>query len=516
MVAFIQALINLLAALAGSIQRYPDNSQIDQCVPVAADLTSLYDANRAQLEQHIAGYLAAVRARWARAEAQGLIQYLQNSESMQAQMASQDVKWIDGLRGKRFSKYYDRLWFGQLPVTLAIDLVQQAEATALQNITVDKPTLLESVYQLRRLDDLLIRILAAKTAADLTGCTLAEVLTLYRTEGNLGVPRDAESIDQLIPPREPDHYEGTKLNYYDLPNSPNFSSLVYVWGSNQLGTEDIAINAAITDWMIHIAGLDIINQVNFGEWSARNWSAQTGTPVTPDSRRAMIDELRTKMRVEAVYRDAAGNLQVINGIPVPYDGFVRVLPTDTEFLISRILAEAVLFLRFGGRPRYLNGTVDDPPGFPADWIAPPRLTYALYNLQVGTPNKSPKEAFVMSALIYASSTTGAKYQALRSEISADAGFKERLQKDIGPDVRHAAFITQEMVDAYFPEIQSWLFDAAKGKRRVELLSNFIETADRKVWISWDKSGINSYRGNANRYHLLYVYYHLLTGVEPPF
>ena len=144
--AFIQALINLLAALAGSIQRFPDNSQIDQCVPVAADLTTLYDADRAQLEQHVAGYLATVRARWERAEAQGLIQYLQDSESMQAQMANQDVKWINGLRGKRFSKYYDRLWLGQLPVILAINLVQQAEAAALQAITTDNPTMLESVY----------------------------------------------------------------------------------------------------------------------------------------------------------------------------------------------------------------------------------------------------------------------------------------------------------------------------------------------------------------------------------
>jgi hypothetical protein len=81
-------------------------------------------------------------------------------------MAGQDVKWIDGrygLRGTKISMMYSRLSTEQERVALAISLVTESDpSVAIQNMLTDKPVLLESMTELRRLDDLLIRILSAK------------------------------------------------------------------------------------------------------------------------------------------------------------------------------------------------------------------------------------------------------------------------------------------------------------------------------------------------------------------
>lgn len=520
MIGIIQAFLNFLAAMGGTDVRLPSNADIDQYIPTGNDLTMLYDNDLPRLEANLITYLDAVKERWERADALGIRQILGLSKGTQSLMAGQEIKWIDGrygLRGSKIRLLYNRLSTEQESVVLALSLVTEADATiAIQNMTIDKSTLLESVTELRRLDDLLIRILSAQKAVTLTSCTLAETLALYRTEGNLGAPRSSSSIDLLIPPREEGNIEGSSLNYYNRPHSPNLSSLVYVWESGQFTSEDDARNHALIGWMIHIAGLDIYATPNIAKLSSILWTAHTGGTVSESSRQTVLDALKANFLIETVRRNVTGVLEVTNGFTIGSGEFVRIMPTDPELLISSVLAEATLLLRYVGRPRHLNDTLVDPPGFPANWIAPPRLTYALYNLQVGTPGGSPKEAFVMSALVYAYRTKGSKYKKLRDEIKADATLKAKMKTSIIAAVRNNDEISQAIVDVEFPPIKAWLMNTTKGKKRFELLSHFVETADRRVWKSWDKAGINSYRGNANRYHMLFVYFHLLTGEELPF
>lgn len=521
MIGLIQALLNFAAALDNRTVRSPDDSELDQYIPSNDDLTRLFDNNRGTLESNLAAYLDIVRERWNRAESEGIREILNQSRSIQSQMSGQDVKWIDGrygLRGSKISMFYHRVSSEQESVALAISLVTEADPTvAIQNMTADKPLLLESVAELRRLDDLLIRILSAKKAATLTGCTLAETLALYRTEGNLGVPRSAESIDLLIPPREPGYTEGSSFSYYEKTNSPNLSSLVYLWEADHFTSEDEAKNEALIAWLVHVAGLDYYASLGpeIARISSVLWSTQMGSPVSEASRQTAFDQLKANLRIETVLRNASGDFEITSGL---ISGeMVRVLPLDNELLISSILAEATLLLRYVGRPRHLNNSLDDPSGFvPGNWIAPPRLTYALYNLQVGTPAGSPMQAFVMSALVHGYRTKGAKYQELRDEIDADSTLKAKMKASIISAVTKNDVITSAIVSANFPPIKAWLMHTTKGKKRIELLSHFIETADRRVWTSWDKAGINSYRGNANRYHMLYVYFHLLTSESLPF
>lgn len=521
MVGLVQALINLLAALAGSFERLPNQSQLDFCVPVISDLTTLYDSDRVQLEQKVSDYLATVRARWERAQDQGLIPFLQNSRAAQDQMADQDVKWLGGLRGEKIGKFYHRVWFGQFPVELAIELVQKAPTTALLAMTMDKTALETSIIQLRRLDDLLIRVLSAKTAAGLSGCTLAEILALYRTEGNLSVPRSHDSLQQLIPPREPAHFEATMMNDASLPFSPNLAAQVFLHDRSFFTSEEKAKNYALLVWMVQLAGLDIVARDGFSDWSANNWSSHTQTSISPADRQAVYDLLKSKMIVETVRREAAtGQLVATPGFGP--DGFLRISPQDPEFLVSTVLADAALFLRRSGRPQSFGA----PAGYTEDWIAPPRLSYTMYNLQVGTPEKQgcsmPKEAFLMSAVdaAWRSKSYGPqirnRYQPIRAEIESDTQLKDALGTQGVLRKAIPGCITGEEIAAGYPIIRQWLLDDAKGEERIRLVSHFVETENRVVWTSWDEAGLNSYRGNANRFHLLYVYFHLLTQEDSPF
>src|SRR5688500_13598684 len=61
------------------------------------------------------------------------------------------------------------------------------------------PERIAAVRQLRRVDDILIRMLAVKQASVAPHVPMAEVMALYRTEGNLDVPCGFHSVIGLVP-----------------------------------------------------------------------------------------------------------------------------------------------------------------------------------------------------------------------------------------------------------------------------------------------------------------------------
>lgn len=109
-----------------------------------------------------------------------------------------------------------------------------------------------------------------------------------------------------------------------------------------------------------------------------------------------------------------------------------------------------------------------------------------------------------------------RYQPIRAEIESDTQLKDALGTQGVLRKAIPGCITGEEIAAGYPIIRQWLLDDAKGEERIRLVSHFVETENRVVWTSWDEAGLNSYRGNANRFHLLYVYFHLLTQEDSPF
>jgi hypothetical protein len=437
-------------------KRYvPDDSKL-----TAANIDSVFNT-----------YLATVRGRWQTANAAGLIALLDAGRNVPASSVRRAIQGFEPP-----SRFDFRL-------NLSND--RQGERTTLgRTLASGNPVALgtlnqkiEALHQLRRVDDILIRVLAARRASDITQLPLAEIMAFYRTEGNLDVPVALASFTGLVPSDSP-----TALSQIaHMPEHPTARGARMwphlVWLSKATGVYlgfDISPAAdalrlkepALVDWMLQLCGLDKVQQIYetvthagasmtdfFAIFSEENWTA-AGVATT---------RAASAQRWQAL----VNNLAVTNiaGATPPS---IAVLPTDPVEFVARVLAEGAMMLRASGG----NDT----------------SRYLRYHAGL-----EQATAIYLRGLTVAQKTSGARYRPLRDAIAANAPFAATLRSldNRIRNERDSKMAVAELNTAS-GDLQAWL--GAGGAARVALLIDFLETAGTDIWPTWTE-----HRGNLSRH-----------------
>ncbi len=540
------AILQALLAAAGESLRLPSDSDTATLIPKDTDFSWFFNNDHATFDNQFTQYFAEVKDRWDRADLLGLKDLLEQNivaseAASDAEMATSSIKRIEGLVGAKFEMNTHRISLRN--VGQAIDLIENDAQTAISLFS-SEAIALEYLHELRELDDILIRMLSARSAADIAGVSLAEILALYRTEGNLGAVQPYKRLPGGLPALD-DGLESSRLNSVK-GSIPNIFRRVYLTdpsGFTDVDKKKAIQNDALFIWLIQIAGLDIVaHRVKsepgdpldeLANWSKQHWDHK-GPTVTVASRKAHWEDIAGDFEVEWIERDAADRLVVE---PFPQSGdkpstgsptYVRVVPKDPERLIATALSEAALFMRMiGSADVFLFGVGINglPVGHsPSKWIMPARLTYAIYNLYVSGPN-SPRlhldggdfpYAFVISAISHAHRSKKAIHKPLRDEINNDDTifyiteilygrngsetdvvievlFREIVKKlhcrlsGVGCKGLEKKKDDSASICAEFQlDIVEWLANSTRGKIRIELIAHFIETANLVDWGSWNR------------------------------
>jgi hypothetical protein len=393
-----------------------------------------------------------------------------------------------------------------------------------------------AVAELRNADNVCIRVLAARRAALRLGLPVAEVLALYRTEGDLQVPVSLPSVDQLIPSTEPS--PATSL----AETGPLIRQMVFLAKATELQKGKLAAEAAsraMEVWLLQLAGLDHLSRRIFplaltpkllpqlARFSAAN-AARVPAVATLDGLVGATQRwqsLDAGLRAFLVRPHADGSREAMSISPsepdLEADDAVLVAPADPVDFVARVLAEGAAYLRrLGTADDVLMSDGDtpgpddpDPPALPAGH--PLRgeflghgLAYFRYNLQVGARTGSPYQAGMISAVANAAASTNPVYQELRDAINGSDQLREIA--------RQLDFITGEKDAALIKDLwwANYLAPALRDPvhpERARLLAQFVATATTADWSRRSfarprPGGKGSPRGNASRYQQLLNFY----------
>jgi hypothetical protein len=392
--------------------------------------------------------LLTVAPRWIEVQAGGIDELERVHVHAQA-MAGTSVTVPPGL-DYRYNNYAFRL---SLDVTasasggaVAMRALAEADGSRLDSLlarlTGTAARAAEAVMALRRFDDVLIRVLAARRAEQDTGLPVARIVTLHRLEGNLCVfPSDA-SLELGVPSAAgvdiPAFGAGREPTLINATMRPSFGHLVWLADEAaaraKAGTEDLPTFALSWAFMLQTIGGDRVASGlgvtplidHFSRWSTDNRMA-TGAAKPYTSRlteaqarwRALLDQLVTK--------------------PVqPHDGSpgqqaLRMAPRDPVAFLAGVLAEGAMYQEALGSGALLVGA-------PTALRVPEGLAAARYNWQA-TPEGTA--ATIYSALS-AARTGGAG--ALRTAIRTDAAVTALL-KNAANDVQTARAATRKRTKA---------------------------------------------------------------------
>lgn len=352
-------------------------------------------------------------------------------------------------------------------------------------------TCAQAVVGLRRLDDVLCRMLTAQRCAAATGAELALVLALYRTEGALAMPPSTASIDAGVP-------SGTTDAATSLVPRPDISHLVWLANVHALASVHVARRYGTAAFILQVAGLDLFFQPGFSfqPWSRQVWHTATGVD---DAAGAVLREVGLSSGVVVVPRSPAP--------PAPsgaeaYRGTV----TDPVGYVALVLGEGVQLLRSLQDPADLLGA-----GPPLRPDAPARLGEGLAYLRYNVGDDQAR-LLLASALRAAAGTRGPRWAALRaliatqpslpSDVRAAQALASTLAAGVtGADLKQRrAHVSAATV---WPVMRSWC--AAPG--HLDSLTDFVERAS---WTEWS-TGWAMPRANVARYRVLLAFYRRLTG-----
>jgi hypothetical protein len=342
-------------------------------------------------------------------------------------------------------------------------------------------TATQAIVGLRRVQDILFRLRAARAAAVATGGAPELVLALYRTEGALGMPPSADSIDGGVP-------SGTTGAVTSLVPRPDISHLVWLAGSAPFaGYADSAIAAfATTSYLVQIAGLDVLGGLPPGGPAYQTWTYQTW-------KAAGVDNLGTALGRAILLRDAV-TLRRISP-PAPAAPAIAAPVKNPVTLLTTVLGDAVQLLRTFTKPEWLFGPPPLPAGAPAAIDLP--LAYLRYN--IGTDQV---RLLLASAVIAAADTTGARRKALRTRIAATPGLRSTLNSTLtaaGPLKTNAQ--KAAAAAAVWAPLLPWCLMPGN----LDAISTFVYEATGGEW----SSGWKAPRGNVARFRLLHHYYGLV-------
>lgn len=471
-------ILDFIAAQLADIDFLPP-APFEQYVPTTNGLTE------ANIDAVLNTYLAAVRSRWQEASMAGLISLIDQAKVKATQMASPSARQpIPGFEDTKPEQFEFRLDLNITTGTARRNALGRTLASGLGTIPGTLPDKIDALRQLRRVDDVLIRVLAVKQASVATGVSMAEAMALYRTEGNLDVPAGFHSLLGLIPSDSP-----TALSFLvHMPPHPVSDSRMFphlVWFSRHSGTYlgfTIAFppsgaaatfnlkEPALIDWMLQLNGLDDLQKLygnaqrpsrpmrdDFAVWSQKNWT-HAGVKSTMTAAAARWDSLVNNLEATPVTTGQTAAFLVTPKVPVTF--------------VAGVLAEGLMLMRASG------GT-------------------DLFRYLVYHAGKEQAIAIMIRGLIAALKTTGTRYKPLRDAIIADKAFNSKLVKltskvELETDTKRAI---AELISA-LSEFERWL--SVDSDLKVPLMSDFLETAG---WPSWKE-----HRGNLSRFLQLLDYY----------
>jgi hypothetical protein len=335
-------------------------------------------------------------------------------------------------------------------------------------------TAVEVMLNLRAFEGCLIRITAAKKAADNTNSTLAEALTFYRIEGDLVVPSSKETLDTGIPPIETDFRYSLAE---DTAYKPNLTTGVWFTEKAKFqkrfktSEEDVVLARALIDWCLVNAGLDSFLhklrefdsetskstskiKASFVAFSADIWNS-AGLDGSADKARQRFDELLHNLEVQ----------------PVPNNPTIwKVVTLDPVKQVSLILTEGILRMNKVGRDFSFE-----------------KLEYMAYNNQ---KEVTQIWKILLSALKAARETTdihALRYKDLKACL---------VQVDLPPKVTTSSY------KEFWHNIKVSLINQnVSPPWNNDFLIDFVSTAGKDVWKWWQEP-----RANLSRYNIVLDYY----------
>ena len=446
------------------------------------ELTRLSRPDRAA---RIEAWRTVVQAEYDAAAAAGRLALLARVGPAETAQASSRVQPIPGLPGNAPGVYRYRLDLDALDGTaVGRDILKGVMTVA---AAARGPQLaMQAIVGLRLAHDVLLRIRIAQQTVAATGATLAEVLALYRTEGDLGVPPSQASLDAGVPPAT--FKEGSSIGPTAVPD---FSTGVWLADPAAFaGVMDSAgaLDVALAEYFLQLAGLDDAARTAaaarsrfidaYQGWTYRVWKDARVDNIGLALRRWLDVKAAGLLRTlsDSSGRNLAWAVDILD--PALFAGIVA---GDGVQLLRGRLSDVSLLLGSGPNPAGTATTL------------PPSMRYLVYNL-----SQQKARLALFSGLVAASRTRRRRWAALRRALAAQPGLVPRIQA-LAPRLSHLrddAAVTAADRDLWLV-VQPWL----RQPGRLELLADWLEHAGAGDWTGWQTP-----RGNVSRYLLLLDYY----------
>ncbi|MCC6832939.1 MAG: hypothetical protein IT200_16515 [Thermoleophilia bacterium] len=405
-------------------------------LPTEAWLLERFEAGTADPDAVLRGMLGIATDHWERVSADGL-DGLEAIDRHAADMAGSAVRVPEGIAFR----------FGDLTFRMRLDatapgaggpvgmreLVEADGArrdTLLGRLTSTPGRAARAAMQLRKLDDVLIRVLAARAASAETGIPVARILTLHRIEGNLCVYPSTASLELGagggppvgIPSAAGDDLPvgtGREPSHLPLQYTPSFGHLVWLADPDAARTAAEAAGItrlAMVTILVHTIGGDRVGGTPtfdaaidvFAEWSAGNRAATSRVPVPYADR---LVDARNRWRALEGGLDTA----TLDGHDGAGPRAVRLTPRDPVTFLTAMLADAATYMEALHDASWLTGSS-------TTRRLPEGLAAMRYNWQ-GTPDGIL--ATICSACAAARAGRGA--HALRAAVNRDPQLVRVLQ-----------------------------------------------------------------------------------------
>jgi hypothetical protein len=491
----LDALVMVLEALAA--QAAPNDvgprGGVERFLPTTADLPPLLPDVAAR-NALLTGYLTEVQANWTALANQGLIDKLERARTVTPTATHTPGVAATGLRVEQHLEEYvlldNRSSGDPLAEETRRTLVGYELLTGtrpLAAVTDTTAHAIEALMNLRRLNDVLLRVRIALEAASVAGVPVPRALALHRVEGNMNVPPSAASTGRGIPSGTKD-YSSFRTQ---LSLRPDLGYLILVFSRDRMGgslSDDELKDLCVALWAVQIGGLDQIGllasprRLPFRDWSSAHWRA-AGRPASAGSTHT----------ADALQRwDALVAQLSVARVPDGGDEAWIVEVDDPVTFVAALLAEALVLQTALALPAsFMTGAP------PTTAATPLPVPMAYLHFHAGSQNF---RTILVRAVAAVRHTTGTRWQPLRRAIAADTNVQSQttvldLVEKSPTDVAVA------LASAMWWAVEAWLSQAGN----LTLLLEFLEQAPLDTgWTSWTQ-----HRVNLSRYRVLLSYYERL-------
>lgn len=386
------------------------------------------------------------------------------------------------------------------------ELVETEGATfeALLDRVTDTPEeAANAVAALRAFDDVLVRIGAARRAATATDRPIAEVLALYREEGDLPAYPSHESLELGVPSGV--NAEG---NLVFGAHRPDFSNLVWLADPDRATIEANGVPferfALATTFLIQPVGLDNVGgRIGpsivdaYVDWSTDIWIRAGAGEGDLAARKAAARERWNTLEADLVLKETRGHT---GSEPKA----LRIAPRDPEALLAAVLADGAALFRALRDPSTLVGR-------PAGTLLGDTLGGVRYNSQ-GTRALPP--AMLISAMLAVRRGAGdarlraritPALNALLDDTAAEMTKARNSEEQQEAQIRIVVQGHPQHVWVTVETLGTWLLD------NLELVEDFIHTARTGEWSGYQggkpgEKGHGGLRSYAWHYRLMKDYF----------